>query len=223
MKISYVVPVYNCASNLAITIESILDQSVKPHQIIIIDDASTDDIAPLKEYYHNVIWISNRPRRGAAYCRNHGNAMCTGDVIAVCDAGDFYTKNRSKEISKFFEDKEKDLFYSAVQVNKPTGQPILTQKGIEWDGKGKPPISHTTVAYRNPPLKYHERSTETDLYEFFLHDNFRRGKQFGFSNKTLCIKLDLSGSPSYRDVVKAKDLKYEMYKKYNIELERAHV
>ncbi len=47
--------------------------------------------------------------------------------------------------------------------------------------------------------------------------------KFGYVNKVLCVKLDMSESNHYRDVKKAKDLKYEMYKKYGIEIERDKV
>ena len=224
MNISYVIPTYNCSSNLAITIQSVLDQRIEHHQVIVVDDHSTDGPGFLRSHYQDdVIWITNSKRRGAAYSRNVGNEMATGDVIAVCDAGDFYPKNRSSELVKFFKNLDNDLFYSDVQINQPGGRPLFVQKAQPWDGKGKPPISHTTVAYRNSAPKYHEKSVETDLYEFFLYDCLKSGMNFGYVNKTLCVKVDLSSSPSYRNVKKAKDLKYKMYQEYGQEIERANV
>lgn len=226
MKISCVLPVYNTDYQLSETIETLVNQSYDQKEIIVIDDGSTDEIQPLKEYWakeKEINWITNPERKGAAFCRNLGNNEATGDVIAVCDAGDLYTQNRLSEIQKFFEkDPEADIFYSDVQINSTMKTPIGIQKAESWEGESKPPISHPTVAYRKKvtkDIKYNEESFDTDFYEFFLIDAFRNGSKFGFINKILCVKLDLTTASDARNVKRAKQLKKEMYKRYGIEVE----
>jgi len=106
MKISYVIPVYNAASCLADTVESLMTQKHQDFEIIIVDDASSDDVQFLKEFYKlydEIQWITLGERSGAATARNIGNEFACGDIIAVCDAGDVYLPSRGKELVKFFE------------------------------------------------------------------------------------------------------------------------
>jgi len=231
MKISYVLPVYNSFSFLADTIESLLSQKHKDFELIVIDDYSTDEIAPLKEHYtknKKIRWVRNPVRKGAAYCRNFANTISNGDIIFVCDAGDFYVHSRTKKVLDYFnKNPDKDIVYSHVQINTPFDEPIFTQNAVDWDGESKPPISHPTVAYRKDVvasysrrrIKYHEGSFDTDFYEFFMIDAHRAGYKFGFIEKILCVKKDLSELSNYRNVILANELKEEKYKKYNISRE----
>lgn len=226
MKISYVIPVYNSAAWIAPTIESLLKQSYNDYEIIVVDDASTDGISFIKHFYEDrVVWTTKVKRFGAAWCRNDGNAIASGDIIAVCDAGDIYKVNRGELIDKFFEEnKDKDIVYTDVHVCDCSGVVIGTQQASEWDGKSKPPISHPTVAYRKKvvrEVKYNEDSLDTDFYEFFFIDAWKKGFKFGFINIPTCSKLDLTSSEHSRDVEKSIKEKLVKYKEYGIEIEVA--
>jgi len=244
MKISYVLPVYNSAAFLTQTLESLFAQKHKDFEIIIIDDASTDYIEPLKVYYSDikefsVKWITNKKRMGAAYCRNIGNKEATGDVIAVCDAGDIYLDNRGLQIEKFFtEHPDTDIVHTHVQVQNMFGKIYYVQEAMPFDGNGKPQISHPTVAYRKKvvisdnvniqnltfiPISYHEGSFDTDFYEFFLIDAVRAGFKLGIIPKITTIKIDLHSNSSYRDVKKAKTLKFKKYQEYGIKIKQEEV
>ncbi len=227
MKISFVLPIYNRAAWVAQTINTLLKQDEKDVELIVVDDCSTDSINGLRMHYiknKNVHWFKNEKRMGAAWCRNFGNKKSIGEIIAVCDAGDHYPNYRATTIIEFFEkNKNISLFYSDVQVSQCTGQAIGIQPAEKWNGEGKPPISHPTVAYKREVglgVKYHEGCVDTDLYEFFLHDVWKKGYRFGFENKTTCVKVDIQGGAGSRDVQKAKDLKFEKYKEYGIEITR---
>ncbi len=93
MKISYVLPVYNAQNNIAQCIKSLLKQNIKPHEIIIFNDGSTDNtgrvISHIMDSEFSFICFDQPETLGAAVRRNEGNEIATGDIIAVCDA-DFY-------------------------------------------------------------------------------------------------------------------------------------
>jgi glycosyltransferase involved in cell wall biosynthesis len=239
-------PVYNSAAFLNQTINSLLNQTHTDSEIIVIDDGSKDDIYFIKEFYKEnmfIKWVTMEQRKGAAACRNIGNKLSTGQIIAVCDAGDFYLPNRGEILDKYFtENPDVSICYSHVQIDTPLNETLGIQEAIEWDGNSKPPISHPTVAYRSevvqgsisdklscdgltytcttvPGIKYIEDSYETDFYEFFMIKCFRQGYKFGIIPKVTCIKYDLSKSNSYRNVPKAKALKRQKYKEYGIKIE----
>ena len=170
--------------------------------------------------------INNRSRKGAAVCRNLGNHIAEGDIIAVCDAGDFYPEYRGNFINKFFKsNKEADIFYSDVLISDATGTPLGKQQATEFKGECKPPISHPTAAYKKKvnKIKYLEGYLDTDLYEFFFINCFRDKLKFGFINDVTCIKKDLSSSGDSRDIKKAKELKTQKYKEFGIDIKAEEV
>jgi glycosyltransferase involved in cell wall biosynthesis len=89
-RVSVVIPCYNGAHFLHDTIASVLAQTHMAHEIIIVDDGSTDDTAEVARSYTNrgpVIVIS-RPNTGLARARNDGIQRATGEFVALLDADD---------------------------------------------------------------------------------------------------------------------------------------
>lgn len=220
MKISYVLPVYNAEHILAVTLNMLIKQTHKDFEIIVINDGSDDHTKEVLDYYRGDITIINQDERnGGAYCRNLGNTLATGDIIAVCDA-DSYTKNRGEIIDEFFtKNPDKGVFYSSVKcVDAKNPMNDWQYDAIKWDFKSKCPISHPTIAYRRELVDtyhYHEISPETDLFEFMLLDMHKGGVEFGGAQNVTCIKIE---GDTIRDREKAAELKKEWYKKYGIEI-----
>ena len=232
MKISYCLPVYNAQNNVARTIQSLLNQSVKG-EILVCDDNSDDNTYLILTHFDEKIrrhnekysdnrgqWIfTNEERMGAAFCRNRLNNLASNEIIAVCDA-DIYYKDRGKAILAFFKKyPEKSVFASALHL-RDSSDPLLEwdQEAYEWDFKSKCPISHPTVAYKRfvaEKIKYKTLSKDTDLYEFFLLDAHNEGFEFGYCDNPLMQKIE---GNSKRDITKAKEWKKTLYKEYGIEI-----
>lgn len=228
MKISYVLPVYNQENSIAECIDSLINQKNAESEIIIINDGSTDYTTEIIMHYVNddtykdlIFYTENKKRIGAAKCRNIGNKMSTGDIIAVCDA-DLYYKSRGEAIEDFFESNpDLDLFCSALHFRVADSPPEhkYEMEAYNWDFKSKCPISHPTVAYRRKVIEqvqYHEKSIDTDLYEFFLLDCHMKGFKLNGCQNPLMYKIE---GNSNRKVLKSKELKKKMYKKYGIEVD----
>jgi len=72
LSVSVVIPAYNAASYLASAIESALDQTRAPSQVLVVDDGSTDDTGPIaKRYAPNVSYLAQR-NQGVSVARNRG-------------------------------------------------------------------------------------------------------------------------------------------------------
>jgi glycosyltransferase involved in cell wall biosynthesis len=85
--VSIVIPVYNGARFVGATIESALAQDHPPHEVIVVDDGSTDDSAAIASSYDGVRCI-RQDNAGPAAARNTAIASATGDLIAFIDADD---------------------------------------------------------------------------------------------------------------------------------------
>jgi len=85
--ISIIIPAYQSADTIVATIRSLLQQTLKPSEIIVVDDASTDSLAEaLKEFGSDVQLIRFEERSGAPKARNIGFQASKGDLVMFSDA-----------------------------------------------------------------------------------------------------------------------------------------
>jgi glycosyltransferase involved in cell wall biosynthesis len=88
MKISVIIPSWNRADRLAAALDSVFAQSLPPHEVIVVDDGSTDNTRELlSRHYPNVRYIFQQ-NKGVSQARNTGITAATGDWIALLDSDD---------------------------------------------------------------------------------------------------------------------------------------
>ena len=89
-RVSVVIPTYNSRAYLLQAIESALDQTLPPAEVIVVDDGSTDGTSDLLAPFLKRIRYQRQPNLGVSAARNAGLAMATGEFVAFLDADDFY-------------------------------------------------------------------------------------------------------------------------------------
>lgn len=85
MKVSIVIPVYNEADHLRACLEAISRQTVAAHEVIVVDNNSTDATVVIAESFSFVTVLRER-RQGVVYARDRGFNSATGDIIGRIDA-----------------------------------------------------------------------------------------------------------------------------------------
>lgn len=90
LRISVIIPTYNSLDRLTRTIRSVLDQSFAAHEIIVVDDGSTDDTPAIADIYGDAIRYVRTANGGQQRARNHGVSLATGDWIALLDHDDLW-------------------------------------------------------------------------------------------------------------------------------------
>ncbi len=86
---SFVIPAYNEADDIVTTLECALAQRLRPHEIIVVDDGSTDGTLEKLQQLRDdglIVVIEHGTNRGAAAARNTAIAAATGDVLVFVDA-----------------------------------------------------------------------------------------------------------------------------------------
>lgn len=91
--ISVVIPCYNSGSYLKKCLESIASQTVKPSEVIVVDDGSPDDISQIVLQFQNTKLLKHLNSRGIGETRNSGIHNTTGDVVIFFDADTIVDKN----------------------------------------------------------------------------------------------------------------------------------
>lgn len=104
MKVSVFIPCYNAERYIEETLLSILNQTYRDFQVIVIDDGSTDKSAKIVEEYREkdsrIKLLYNKENKGIAYTRNRGIQECDTEFIAIMDADDIAPLDRlEKEVS----------------------------------------------------------------------------------------------------------------------------
>ncbi len=111
--VSVIIPAFNVASCISTAIHSALSQTLRPVEIIVVDDASTDDTASIVETiaieHHTVRLIKMSVNRGAAAARNVGLNNCSADWIAILDSDDRYLPHRLEYLVAVAEEAQLDL------------------------------------------------------------------------------------------------------------------
>ncbi|HEY9405251.1 MAG TPA: glycosyltransferase [Pyrinomonadaceae bacterium] len=85
-RVSVVIPVYNGRATIAGTIEHLFRQSLAPHEIIVVDDGSTDDTVEVLQRFGDRLKILRQPNGGPSSARNHGIREATGEFVALTDS-----------------------------------------------------------------------------------------------------------------------------------------
>ena len=96
-KISVIIPVYNEEKHLEECLNSIINQTLKDIEIIIINDCSTDNTKNIIDKYllkyPNIKVINNEVNKGVGACRNIGISISKGDYISFIDSDDYIHPN----------------------------------------------------------------------------------------------------------------------------------
>jgi glycosyltransferase involved in cell wall biosynthesis len=186
MKISFNIPTYNKEIYLAECMNSLIDQTYKDIEVIVVDDCSTDSTKELMEYYTKkydfIKYYRNDKNMGVGYTRNRARDLSCGQVICVQDADDMSTEFRAEEVNKYFtENKKVDILYGACAMLNGIGQHVGTIEAKNFSInaiKNENFIQHPSVAYRKDiPVKYRDVRYIDDWY--FYMDCIREGLKFG--------------------------------------------
>ena len=107
MKISIIIPTYNCGQYIRKAIDSALDQTYQDKEIIVIDGKSDDNtIEILKSYGEKIKWLSEKDK-GQADAINKGFRIATGEIATWLNADDYYEPNIFEDVIKEFEKNKK--------------------------------------------------------------------------------------------------------------------
>ena len=114
--ISCVVPVFNGERYLAEALESILKQSYRSLEIIVVDDGSTDGTAAVMDHYAGQARLLRQANAGTAAARNLGLNAAQGEFVAFLDADDLWHPEKlERQMARFQARPELDYCVAHVQ------------------------------------------------------------------------------------------------------------
>jgi len=102
-RFSVIIPAYNAAATVSRAIDSVRAQSSPAHEIIVVDDGSSDETALVAGRYHDAVKVIRQVNCGVAAARNAGARAASGDWLAFLDADDWYSPDRLKLHAEWIE------------------------------------------------------------------------------------------------------------------------
>jgi len=191
--VSVVMPAYNAEKYISEAIESILNQTFKDFEFIIINDGSTDSTPNIIDKYarldKRIIVLNNEKNLNIAESRNRGVEIAKGKYIATMDSDDRALPDRLKNQLEFLES-NKDIAISIGNINIMDGKGVfqytrnypVADKDIRSKVYRFNPFPNPTIMCRREVYekngKYNNAYVPIDDFDFWL----RAGTQFKFGN-----------------------------------------
>lgn len=126
MRISIIIPAYNCVGTIEKTIESIRLSGLSDYEIIIVDDGSKDgtgEVCDMLSQKHDGICCFHQNNAGVSAARNRGIKEATGEYVMFCDADDSIA--------------EKSLAYAVERLNCNKPDMLLFGESFDYYRNGK--------------------------------------------------------------------------------------
>jgi glycosyltransferase involved in cell wall biosynthesis len=170
-RISIIIPAYNSEHCLRETLEHALAQTTPAHEIIVVDDGSTDRTPDIAHSFGTRIRYLRQSNLGPAHARNKAIHQATGDWIAFLDHDDlFHPEKLAKQTAVAEAHPELVVIYS--------GFTYLHQDGTRLESPGFPAQNlWPALRYRTPILPSTaivRRSALLELNGFNTHPRYRR-------------------------------------------------
>ncbi|MFZ2310918.1 MAG: glycosyltransferase family 2 protein [Patescibacteria group bacterium] len=158
--ISVIIVTYNRANLLLKAIKSVLTQSYRDFELIIIDDASTDNtkesVANLMAQDQRIKYFKNEVNLDIAKSRNRGISLADGEYVAMLDSDDYWLDNNklSKQLAYLENNLAFGLIGTAIRCEDEKGQVIKEDIFATEDGKirslmlWKNQIAQSSVLFR---------------------------------------------------------------------------
>lgn len=181
-KISIITPLYNKEDFVIKTIQSVINQTLKDWEMIIVDDCSKDNSYKIVKKFiketkeKRIKLLKNKKNMGRTKTRNVALRIAKGEYIAFLDADDRFQPKKLEIQSKYL-DKHKDIFLvgtSAIVVN-PNGEKVGIMRKIHlfcWLARKRLLKSDifvtSSVLFRNEGYLLREDYNEGDDWSFWM-------------------------------------------------------
>lgn len=111
VEVSVIIPSYNSEEYIAQALSSVLNQSYRNLEVILIDDASTDSSTEIALSFPDkrLKIIRNKQNKGVSYSRNQGIKAAKGKWIALLDSDDWYAPKRLERLLEVGESNDADM------------------------------------------------------------------------------------------------------------------
>jgi len=133
---SVIVPAYNSAATLARAVDSVCAQSWPAHEVIVVDDGSTDNTLQVAHGIGDKVRVIHQSNAGVSMARNRGAEAAIGDWLAFLDADDWYYPDRLRWHAEWIaQDQGLDFLTGDYEYRREDGSLIGTSMAMHPSGR----------------------------------------------------------------------------------------
>ncbi|MDA8696218.1 glycosyltransferase [Gammaproteobacteria bacterium] len=170
MKVSVIMPLYNSIKYVKESINSVLNQTYKDLELIIINDNSSDGVEKILNLYQcnsRVTILNNDENIGVAMSRNIGLDLAKGEIIAFCDSDDVWDINKLQRQITYLKNTSKKVVCSSAEE-------ILEDGSFNGKVRSIPNnISKKTFKYRNYVILSSSIHNRSDIrFRSVFHEDY---------------------------------------------------
>lgn len=160
--ISIIVPIYNAEKYLSCCVDSILNQTFKNFELLLINDGSTDRSGEICDEYAQLdmrIKVSHKPNTGVSDARNCALDIATGKYIIFIDADDYWSiKTALEQLFNIAEENDLDIVRGEYKAVNEKGESLFSR-----------PISSVRLAISKKIISSYE------FFQYAIHGEFFSG------------------------------------------------
>jgi len=147
--ISIIVPVYNAEKFIKETIETVLNQTIKNFELILVDDISTDNSYKIIHEYEKkdkrIKYIKLEKKGLAAGARNRGIKEAQGEYICFLDADDLWNKEKLKKQISFMKENRCAFSFIGYEFANEEGIPSGKKVKVPFNINYRQALKNTTI------------------------------------------------------------------------------
>lgn len=133
--ISVIIPIYNSEKYISQTIESVLGQTYKDVEVVIVDDCSTDKsnqiIENYTKKYNSIVYKRLEKNSGAAVARNKAMEIARGRYIAFLDSDDVWYPEKLEKQIELIKSNNCAICYTAIEMIDEDGRVEKSKRNIK--------------------------------------------------------------------------------------------
>lgn len=148
--VSVITPVYNAERFLENTLKSVVDQTYKNIEIVLVDDCSKDKSAKIIERFMSediqIIYHLQDMNRGAGAARNKALELARGQYVAFLDSDDVWMSQKIEQQIALMKEKKTGFSYAAIEMIDENGKQIKPKRNIKETCDYKYLLHNTIIA-----------------------------------------------------------------------------
>jgi glycosyltransferase involved in cell wall biosynthesis len=130
LNLSVIIPNYNRETLIGETISNLLAQTLPPHEIIVVDDGSTDKSVEIIQSFGAKIKLIRQTNQGPGTARNAGLRVATGEFVQFQDSDDLFSLNKLEVQAKLLEQTSADIAFSPWVKLKIEGRNVTLEDHV---------------------------------------------------------------------------------------------
>jgi len=218
---SIITVTYNSAETLRRAMDSVLNQTMKPVEYIIVDGNSSDNTVEIAKSFKDKadflgisLKIISEPDNGIYDAMNKGIRMAGGQVIGIINSDDYYETDAIAKVNRVFETKGFDLFYADLYMHLKDGRTFIKKSKNRKYSTSRDWNHPTTFITKEMYKKYQYRNeTIHDDYDLILKMK-KAGAKIEVLNEPIAnfTMNGVSHERSIKGAIERIGIKYRIYR-----------